>query len=155
MGTINRVTPKGNMRQLLRFSSTALLFGLAASTGCAHATHVAQNERTFCAKSTATLYVQNDNWMDVVVYAVRGGSRFRLGEVTSIQSAVFELPSVALGASSGLYFLVDPIGAITNERMFATDDIMVAPGHTIIDLRIDNIIDHSSWSVAVEDPEET
>jgi len=38
--------------------------------------------------------------------------------------------------------------------MFATDDIMLAPGHTIIDLRLDNVIDHSSWSVAVEDPEE-
>jgi len=49
---------------------------------------------------------------------------------------------------------VDPIGAVTNERMFATDDIMIAPGHTIVDLRVDNVIDHSSWSVAVEDPEE-
>lgn len=143
------------MTLFFRFSTAALLFGLIVTTGCAHATRSAQNERTFCAKSTATLYVQNDNWLDVVVYAVRGGSRFRLGQVSSVQAAVFELPSVALGASSGLYVLVDPVGAVSAERMFATDDIMIAPGHTIIDLRVDNVIDHSSWSVAVEDPEET
>jgi hypothetical protein len=146
------------MKHLLRYSSVAFLSSIFLTTACAHATHgaaSAQNERTFCAKSTATLYVQNDNWMDVVVYAVRGGSRFRLGQVSSVQSAVFEIPAVALGASSGMFILVDPIGAITNDRMFATDDLMIAPGHTIIDLRVDNIIDHSSWSVAVEDPEQT
>jgi hypothetical protein len=98
--------------------------------------------------------VQNDNWMDVVVYAVRGGSRFRLGQVSSVQSAVFELPSAVLGATSGLYILADPVGTVSAERMFATDDIKLAPGHTIIDLRVDNVIAHSSWSVAVEDPEE-
>ena len=135
---------------------TALFAILLALSGCAHATGSAsrQNERTFCAKSTATVYVQNDNWMDVVLYAVRGGSRFRLGQVTSVQSAVFELPSAALGASSSLYLLADPIGATRNYDMFATDDIYLAPGHTIIDLRLDNIISHSSWSVAVEDPED-
>lgn len=143
------------MKHLLRYSGVALVSSLILTAGCAHAAHTAQNERTFCAKSTATLYVQNDNWMDVVVYAVRGGSRFRLGQVSSVQSAVFELPSVALGTSNGLYILADPIGAVNAERMFATDDIMIAPGHTIIDLRVDNVIDHSSWSVAVEDPEQT
>jgi len=128
----------------------------AMSSACAHATHGAgdANQRTFCAKSTATLYVQNDNWMDIVVYAVRGSSRFRMGQVSSLQSAVFELPSAVIGASGSVYILADPIGAVSNDRMFATDDIMLAPGHTIIDLRLDNIIDHSSWSVAVEDPEE-
>ena len=134
----------------------ALVLAAAVSSGCAHATHGASdaNQRTFCAKSTATLYVQNDNWMDIVVYAVRGSSRFRMGQVSSLQSAVFELPSAVIGASGSVYILADPVGAVSADRMFATDDIMLAPGHTIIDLRLDNVIDHSSWSVAVEDPEE-
>ena len=134
----------------------SLVLAVAVSSACAHATHNAgeANSRTFCAKSTATLYVQNDNWMDVVLYAVRGSSRFRMGQVSSLQSAVFELPSAVIGASGSVFILADPVGAVSNDRMFATDDIMLAPGHTIIDLRLDNIIDHSSWSVAVEDPEE-
>ena len=132
----------------------ALLVVMTA-TGCAHATRSAsQNDRTFCARSTATLYVQNDNWLDVVLYAVRGSSRYRLGQVSSIQSGVFELPSAIVGATSGLYILADPVGAVNNYQMYATDDIMLAPGHTIIDLRVDNVIDHSSYSVAVEDPED-
>ncbi len=132
-----------------------------ASSGCAHAANLAQNDRTFCAKSSVTLYVQNDNWLDIVVYAVRGGSRFRLGQVSSVQSAKFDLPEAAMGASSGLYILADPIGVVSatvdaggRSSMFATDDIMIAPGHTIIELRLDNVLDHSSYSVAVEDPEE-
>ena len=134
-----------------------LLAAALAASGCAHSTKLAsaQKERTFCAKSTATVYVQNDNWLDIVVYAVRGGARFRLGMVTSVQSAVFELPSAALGASSSLSLLADPVGGTTVYDMFATDDIMIAPGHTIIELRLDNIISHSSWTVAVEDPGDT
>jgi hypothetical protein len=134
-----------------------LLAASFAASGCAHGTRLAsaQKERTFCAKSTATVYVQNDNWLDIVVYAVRGGARFRLGMVTSVQSAVFELPAAALGATNSLYLLADPIGGNQAYDMFATDDIMMAPGHTIIELRLDNIISHSSWTVAVEDPSDT
>src|ERR1051326_8971704 len=122
------------------FTTSLLLIGALATAGCAHSTKLAsaQKERTFCAKSTATVYVQNDNWLDIVVYAVRGGARFRLGQVTSVQSAVFELPSAALGATNSLYLLADPIGRTTAYDMFATDDIMIAPGHTIIELRLDN-----------------
>jgi len=124
--------------------------GMAVTaSGCASAAHLAKSERTFCAKSTATLYVQNDNWLDVVIYIVRGGSRYRLGQVSSVQSAMFEVPPAAIGATGDIVVLADPIGS---NYGFVTDDIMIAPGHTIIDLRVDNIIDHSSWSVAVEDP---
>ncbi|MBI4419999.1 MAG: hypothetical protein HY560_04170 [Gemmatimonadetes bacterium] len=134
-------------------AALALVVGMTAvASGCARAARLAsQNDRTFCARSTATVYVQNDNWLDVVVYVVRGGARFRLGQVTSVQSAVFEVPSAALGATSDLYLLADPIGS---NYPYATDQIMIAPGHTIIELRVDNIISHSSYSVGVEDPQD-
>src|SRR6185312_16327144 len=94
---------------LMKTALLALVLAAAVSSGCAHATHGASdaNQRTFCAKSTATLYVQNDNWMDIVVYAVRGSSRFRMGQVSSLQSAVFELPSAVIGASGSVYILAD------------------------------------------------
>ena len=132
-----------------------LLAASVGTLGCAH-TGLAgrQTERTFCARSTATVYVENDNWLDVVVYAVRGGARFRLGMVTSLQSTVFQLPSAMLGASTNLFLLASPIGG-SQYDLFATDDIMLAPGHTIVDLRLDSIMSHSSWSVAVEDPQDT
>ena len=137
---------------------------LAVASGCAHGTRRASLSEglTFCAKTSATLYVQNDNWLDMVLYVVKGGSRIRIGQVSAVNNAKFELPMAALGNGvGGIYILADPIGVTEARRdvygrgnMFATDDIGLSPGHTIIDLRLDNVIDHSSYSVAVEDPEE-
>jgi hypothetical protein len=137
---------------------------LAVANGCAHGRQRAALSEglTFCAESSATLYVQNDNWLDMVLYAVKGGSRIRLGQVSAVNNAKFELPMAALGSGiGGIYILADPIGVTDARRdmfgranMFATDDIALSPGHTIIDLRLYNVIDHSSYSVAVEDPEE-
>ncbi|MBI4502168.1 MAG: hypothetical protein HY700_13530 [Gemmatimonadetes bacterium] len=138
----------------MRISRLYALFLVAslgfAAAGCARATRAASG-RTFCPTPTATVYVQNDNWLDVVVYLVRGGARYRLGQVTSFQPAVFQVPAAAIGATNDVYLVVHPIGSRYD---YQSPDIMLAPGHTIIDLRVDNIIDHSSVMVALENPEE-
>src|SRR4051812_21546531 len=38
------------------------------------------------ADEPATVKVSNYNWMDVVVYAVQGGTRVRLGQVTTMST---------------------------------------------------------------------
>lgn len=133
---------------------------LVSVAGCARstaATRTAGIDRNFCPKATATVYVTNDNWLDVVVYVLRGGSRFRLGEVTSIQSAVFRIPDAALGGSDNFAILADPIGSFNTTgggaHGFATGTISLQPGHTVVDLRVANILDHSSYSYGVEGPE--
>ena len=139
--------------RLLSIPALVLTLGVATVTsGCARAARLAKNsERTFCAKSTATVYVQNDNWLDVVIYVVRGGSRYRLGQVSSLTAAKFEIPPAAVGATGDIYLLADPIGAVSSYAMYSTDDIMIPPGHTIIELRVDNVISHSAYTVGVED----
>ncbi|SRR5712692_894946 len=145
----------------MRLHSNALLavlplfLSIASASGCARAARLARsssNDRTFCAKSTATVYVQNDNWLDVVIYVVRGGSQFRLGQVSSLTMAKFELPAAAIGATGDVAILASPIGG--SRYPYLTDNIMIAPGHTIIALRVDNIIDHSSVTVGVEDAQD-
>jgi hypothetical protein len=137
---------------------------LVATAGCAgRATQqVASSNQNFCPKSSATVYVTNDNWLDMVIYVSRNGSRYRLGEVTGVQSAVFRIPEATMGAALDLRLIADPIGCFSDNRGprndcqagFVTPNIMMAPGHTIIDMRLHNIIAHSTVSVGVEDPEE-
>lgn len=139
--------------------SMVLAVALMSVAGCAarsSATRTATIDRNFCPKATATLYVTNDNWLDVVVYVLRGGSRFRLGEVTSIQSAVFRIPDAALGGTDNFAILADPIGSFNTsgrDHGYATGAISLQPGHTVVDLRVANILDHSSYSYGVEGPE--
>lgn len=128
---------------------------LAISAGCARSTSAARTgtaviNRNFCPKATATLYVTNDGWADVVIYLHRGGSRYRLGDVTAIQSAVFAIPEAMMGAGSEIAVFVDPIGS---DYGFNTGTIPLQPGHTAIDLRVANIINQSSFSYGVEAPD--
>lgn len=128
---------------------------LATLAGCARSTSVARTgtavvNRNFCPKATATLYVTNDGWADVVIYLYRGSSRYRLGDVTGVQSAVFPIPETMMGAGTEIAVFVDPIGS---NYGFNTGSIPLQPGHTAIDLRVANIINQSSFSYGVEAPD--
>jgi hypothetical protein len=69
------------------------------------------------------LTVDNQNWLDVSIYALRGVSRTRIGQVTGNGSARLRIPSsVIVGGQVRL--LADAIGS--NEQ-FVTDVIAVDP----------------------------
>src|SRR5688572_12950534 len=72
-------------------ATLAILAGCARSTSAVNTGTTAVINRNFCPRSTATLYVTNDGWSDVVIYILRGGSRYRLGDVTGVQSAAFQI----------------------------------------------------------------
>src|SRR5262245_23572103 len=89
--------------------ATSGLMGSARDATGAHGRKVAAIDRNFCPRSSATVYVTNDNWLDLVIYAIRGSTKYRLGEVTGIQSAVFQIPEAIMnGGAFGVY--ADPIG---------------------------------------------
>jgi len=93
----------------------------------------------------AMLKVSNYNWMDVVVYAVQGNSRVRLGQVTSMSSASFRLPPrmVANNVES-VRLMVDPIGSIEG---WQTEGISVHPGEKV-QFNVQNSLSFSSVLVA-------
>lgn len=72
--------------------------------------------------------VGNRNWADVVVYAVRAGTRWRLGMVTSMSERTFRVPEGSGVATGTIQFLVDPIGS---GRGFQTDPVSVFPGQRL------------------------
>jgi hypothetical protein len=59
----------------------------------------------------AMVRVTNYNWQDVVVYAVAGAQRVRLGQVTSMNSANFRVPTHMILGPEPMRLVVDPIGS--------------------------------------------
>lgn len=71
--------------------------------------------------------VRNDNWLDAVVYAVRGASRVRLGTVAGLSSATLKAPS-SYAPDGTFQLLVDPIGS---SSVYMTDGFVVSPGQRV------------------------
>ena len=86
--------------------------------------------------------VNNSNYLDVDVFAVRGSSRSRIGSVTGLSSATFLLP-VHHAADGNLQLLVDPIGS---NATYLTDKIAVNPGQHV-ELTVTAVLRMSSYAV--------
>jgi len=86
--------------------------------------------------------VNNSNYMDVDVFAVRGTTRARVGSVTGLSSATFRVPT-HYAPDGSLQLLVDPIGS---NATYVTDKIAVGPGQHL-ELTIAAILRMSSYSV--------
>jgi hypothetical protein len=86
--------------------------------------------------------VTNNNWLDAGIYAVRSGSRERIGIVRSFETQAFEL-APHLIAASGLQLHVDLIGS---RQSYRTDRISVSPGQ-LIELVVQERLAQSHYSV--------
>ncbi len=71
--------------------------------------------------------VDNRNWQDVTIYALRGGLRVRLGTVTSMQTARFVL-STEMTGSTRLRLMADPVGSLGT---FTSEPLRVEPGDQV------------------------
>ena len=89
-----------------------------------------------------TARVTNNGWLDVNVYASRGGSRQRLGMVTGQSSQVFRFPRHFIDAR-GVRLFIDPIGSAQG---YSTELIAVAPGQQI-ELVVQQRISMSHYAV--------
>jgi hypothetical protein len=79
----------------------------------------------------------------MVVYAQRNGVKVRLGTVTSMTSASFELPVPLLSGNGELYFVADPIGS---DRAYRSPVVMVGRGQRV-EFMLENNLALSSLSV--------
>ena len=136
--------------QLSQLRSLALAASVAF--GCARATGLTNSAgAVYQSRPPATVRVEIKKWSDVVVYFKCGSTRHRLGLGSSLQDAAFRVPTAALGATNDVSLIVHPVGSTQN---YQSPNIMLIPGHSIVDLQVKNVIDHSSVTVAVEDLEE-
>ena len=121
----------------LRATILAVLLLLAA---CA-ANSGPDGAGTATGNRAAEVQVTNNNWSDMVIYVVRGGSRFRLGRVSSLSTAEFKIPGALVGQDVRL--TADPVGL---ERPFRTEPIRVSPGQRV-EFTVQNHLSISHYSV--------
>lgn len=91
---------------------------------------------THGAERFATLVIDNDNTMNVNIYAMRGDMRMRIGMVPGVSTREFPLRLDMLTSGGDLHLAIDPIGS---PRTYPATPILVREGDTI-ELRVSAFI---------------
>ncbi len=95
-------------------------------------------------RAPVTIEVNNGNWLDVRVYAVReNGAYDRVGTVTAGSSSRFELPRWLTSHGMQIHLVAAPIGST---RRYRSPPVMVSVGD-VIEWRLTNNLELSSISV--------
>jgi hypothetical protein len=105
----------------------SLLVGTAASA-CAPRS----NRQDIPPGTAATLFVDNQAFLDVNVYVLRSGQRTRLGTVTALTTRTFVLRRTMVGTGVSVRFQADFIGS---SRAPVSEEVVVWEGDEI-ELRI-------------------
>ena len=86
--------------------------------------------------------ITNDHWYPVNVYHVNGGTRFRLGTVSTMRSETFRMPD-DVQAGGVLRLLLDPVGS---GNAYLTEQIVVGAGQSVF-FRVQTRLAASSWFI--------
>ncbi len=84
------------------------------------------------------LHVNNRNWLDMRIYAIRGSERITLLSLTSMRSDSIPLPQRLL-TGGGFHLLADPVG----DEPYRSNMIYLRPGQTVW-WRLENTLEQSS-----------
>lgn len=129
------------MRISLRQTAMALAMG-AILGGCA-SNQEAGPESADPGASDNELMVSNHNWSDVTVYAVGRGAPVRLGNVVSMDTRTFDIPTHAITSQGSVQLIADVIGS---NRSHQTDRILVTDGDRV-EWNLENKLPLSSYTV--------
>ncbi|HJR17148.1 MAG TPA: hypothetical protein VJ808_09865 [Gemmatimonadales bacterium] len=77
---------------------------------------------------SAMVQVQNQGFSDMVVYAISGGQRIRLGLATGNSSKTFTIPRHLVRGAGPIRFLADPVGG---NRAPVSEEMTVQPGDIV------------------------
>lgn len=80
-------------------------------------------------QSQTTLKVDNQAYLDMTIYVMRGAERVRLGRASGASSSSFVIPADLLRTSTSLRFVADPIGS---SRAAVSEEINVHPGDQVV-----------------------
>jgi hypothetical protein len=72
--------------------------------------------------------VENQGFSDMVIYAVTGAQRVRLGLATGNSTQSFTIPNYLIRGAGPIRFLADPVGG---DRTPVSEEITVQPGDIV------------------------
>jgi hypothetical protein len=108
--------------------------------GC---TPMSANREIGTREDRAVLVIENNNWADMTIYALRDGVRSRIGQVTALGRSKFVLPSAMTTGTAELRIMADPIGS---SNRWVSQPVMVLPGQELR-FRLENNVNLSSYTV--------
>ena len=120
----------------------ALLLGACASPGVQH------QDMAFApapAVESARVFVQNDYFGDMDLFAINGSIRTRIGAIPAGRTAGFRIPASLL-VRPEIQFQVDPVGP---EAPFTYRPISLAPGNSV-ELSVAPALQMSSYAIVVK-----
>jgi hypothetical protein len=106
------------------FIRIAPLLAAAALLACAGRT----SQSDTSPNAPAMLQVENRGFADMVIYAISGAQRTRLGIATGNSTKAFTIPNTLLRGAGVLRFLADPIGG---SRTPISEELAVQPGDVV------------------------
>ena len=130
------------MRPRGRRPAALALFATMTLVGCASQARYSTDD--YAGDRPVAIEVSNNNWMDVVIYAVSAGNRVRLGGVTTGFAKRFSVPRSVNVQSGDFHLQAHPVGS---DEVFSSDYILVSPGQRIV-WSIENQLGLSSYRVA-------
>jgi type IV pilus biogenesis protein CpaD/CtpE len=128
-----------------RVTRTLVLLAAVAGLTMGCARHAVEDD----AEPEADLYaptpltVENNNWLDVVIFVFHDGELSRVGTVTAASSTNFFLPNWMIGQSRNIRLLADPIGSDASAR---TETLHIQPGQ-FIEWRLESQLARSTVAV--------
>jgi hypothetical protein len=102
--------------------STPILVILIFLASCTTSRHAGRKE------PPTTVRVENQNFLDMKIYILRGAERIRLGTVTGNSTQILVIPQGLIVGASLVRFLADPIGG---SQAPISQEIFVHPGEEI------------------------
>ena len=117
------------------------LVGALLSSGCA--IHRSSDQLASAQSAAPKVTVRNDNWLDVVIYAVHGNSRFRVGTVGGSSTQTFRLRGEVANGATPLQILADPI---SSQSTYLTEPVTLNPGQRL-ELQIGSTISISTFAI--------
>jgi hypothetical protein len=125
-------------RRLREMAVVALLLSLGPA-GCAESRRGPWEGAS--SLEPLVLEVRNNNYLEVVVYALPDGARARLGTVTGKRDAVLHIPPSVAFAPNGFRLQADPVGSA---ETFVSEFIYAHAG-TVVVLEVGSVLSMSSW----------
>ena len=113
------------MTRLPRPILGSLLFALAVASSACRTGSRANDEH----QAKSSISVENREFVDMGVYAIRSGQRFRLGIATGHSTTVFGIPDYLVKPGDELQFICDPIGAVQEQ---VSERMTVYPGDYLV-----------------------
>jgi hypothetical protein len=108
----------------MSFIHASLIVMLATASACAGRSPETAAEPT----ESAAVQVQNQGFSDMVVYAINGGQRIRLGLATGNSIHTFTIPRHLIRGAGGIRYLADPVGG---SRTPESEEMTVNPGDVV------------------------